>query len=55
MIKLYNNKNIIVKDLLNFFETKSQLKIIPNLLSSIILSENIITADISKVILMIPF
>ena len=55
MIKLYNDKNIIVKDLLKFFEnidfdfTKPQLKIIPNLLSSIILSENITTADISKV------
>ena len=55
MIKLYNDKNVIVKDLLNFFDnidfdlTKPQLKLLPNLLSSIILSENITTADISKV------
>ena len=55
MIKLYNDKNIIVKDLLKFIDnidfnlTKPQLKLLPNLLSSIILSENITTADISKV------
>lgn len=55
MNKLYNDKNIIVKELWNFFGkidfifTKPQLKILPILLSSIILSENITTADISKV------
>ena len=55
MIKLYNDKSVIVKDLLKFIDnidfnlTKPQLKLLSNLLSSIILSENITTADISKV------
>ena len=38
MIKLYNDKNVIVKDLLKFIDnidfnlTKPQLKLLPNLL-----------------------
>lgn len=55
MNKLYNEKNIIANGLLNFFKnlefyfTKPQVKTLPYLISSIILSENITTADISKV------
>ena len=54
MNKLYNDNDLIVKELLDFFAkidfnlTKPQSKVLPNLLSSIILSENITTADISK-------
>lgn len=54
MNKLYNDNDLIVKELLDFFAkidfnlTKPQSKVLPNILSSIILSENITTADISK-------
>lgn len=55
MNKLYNKNNTIVKDLLDFFTkidfyfSKPQLKVLPNITSSIALAENITTADISKV------
>lgn len=55
MNKLYNEKNVIANELLIFLTnlgfhfTKPQLKTLPYLISSIILSENITTADISKI------
>lgn len=55
MNKLYNEKEEIVKGLIDFFDdtnynfSKPQLKVLPNILTSLVLSENVTTSDISKV------
>ena len=54
MNKLYNNKQVVVKGLSDFFKnigfklSKPQAKIVPHIITSIINAENVTTLDISK-------